>query len=180
MGSSVGLFSKYKEYSDILIETGTYVGDGVERAFNSGYKKVYSCDVNSEYVSNAKEKFKDKDFVVELNPSEIALKKFLSEIDQRCVIFLDGHAMPYDVNDPNRGFGADTLDKNALTSPLAEELKIIKEHHIKDHIILIDDFHCFSTWCFDELSYDDVLDFVKTINPKYKSFVENNVLCFVT
>jgi len=62
---------------------------------------------------------------------------------------------------------------------LVEELKIIKEHHIKDHVILIDDFHCFSTWCFDELSYDDVLDFVKTINPKYKSSVENNVLCFV-
>ena len=81
MGSSVGLFSKYKEYSDILIETGTYTGNGVECAFNSGYTKVYSCDVNSEYVSNAKEKFKDKNFIVELSPSEIALKKFLNEID---------------------------------------------------------------------------------------------------
>ena len=132
MGSSVGLFSKYKEYSDILIETGTYTGNGVECAFNSGYTTVYSCDVNSEYVLNAKEKFKDKNFIVELIPSEIALKKFLNEIDERCVIFLDGHAMPYDMNAPNRGFGADTLDKNALTSPLVEELKIIKEHHIKD------------------------------------------------
>ena len=179
MGSSVGLFSKYREYSDILIETGTYTGNGVECAFNSGYTTVYSCDVNSEYVLNAKEKFKDKNFIVELIPSEIALKKFLNEIDERCVIFLDGHAMPYDMNAPNRGFGVDTLGENALTSPLAEELKIIKEHHIKDHVILIDDFHCFSTWCFNELSYDDVLDFVKTINPKYKSFLDNNVLCFV-
>jgi hypothetical protein len=181
MGSSVDLFSRYRKYSDILIETGTYVGDGVERAFVSGYRKVYSCDVNPEYVSNAKEKFKDKDFIVELNPSEIALKKFLSEIDQRCVIFLDGHAMPYDINDPNRGFGSDTLSENALTSPLVEELKIIKEHHIKDHIILIDDFHCFNTWCFGGLEYDDVLEFVKTINPKYKSIIDKsdyNVLCF--
>jgi len=179
MGSSVGLFSSYKKYSDILIETGTYTGDGVECAFNSGYTTVYSCDINPEYVSNAKEKFKNKNFIVELIPSEIALKKFLTEIDQRCVIFLDGHAMPYDINDPNKGFGPDTLGKNALTSPLMEELKIIREHHIKDHVILIDDFQCFNTWCFDELTYDDVLDFIKTINPKYKSFLSNNVLCAV-
>ena len=141
MGSSVELFSRYKKYSDILIETGTYTGDGVECAFNSGYTTVYSCDINPEYVSNAKEKFKNKNFIVELIPSEIALKKFLTEIDQRCVIFLDGHAMPYDINDPNKGFGPDTLEENALTSPLIEELKIIKEHHIKENELRIGSNH---------------------------------------
>jgi hypothetical protein len=179
MGSSVGLFVEYKKYSDVFIETGTYAGNGIQCAFDAGYKKVYSCDVNSEYVSNAKEKFKDKDLVVETKPSEIALRDFLSEIDERCVIFLDGHAMPYDIQDPGKGFGSDTLDNNALTSPLLEELKIIKEHHIKNHVILVDDFQCFSTWCFDDLSYDEVLEFAKTINPNYKFTLKSNVLCFL-
>jgi len=178
MGSSIELFSKYRKYSDILIETGTYMGDGVQCAFDAGYKKVYSCDINSECVSNAREKFKDEDFTVLLKPSEIALKDFLDGIDQRCVIFLDGHAMPKDGHPSTREFGSTTLNENALTCPLVEELQIIKEHHIKDHVILIDDFQCFNTWCFDDLSYDDVLDFVKTINPKYTNILKSNVLCF--
>jgi hypothetical protein len=178
MGSSIELFSKYRKYSDILIETGTFIGDGVQCAFDAGYEKVYSCDINSEFVSTARKKFKDKDFTVLLKPSEIALKDFLGEINQRCVIFLDGHAMPKDSNPSTREFGDTTLSENALTCPLIEELRIISEHHIKDHVILIDDFQCFSTWCFDDLSYDEVLDFVKKINPKYKSLIKNNVLCF--
>lgn len=176
MGSSIELFSYYKKYSDILIETGTYVGDGVQRAFDAGYKKVYSCDINPEYVLNAKNKFKDKNFTIELKPSEIALKEFLNEVDKRCVIFLDGHAMPYGIDEPEKGFGSDTCG-DALTSPLYEELKIIKEHHVKDHVILIDDFQCFNTWCFDYLTYDDVIDFIKSINPKYKIILRGNVLC---
>ena len=178
MGSSIELFSKYRKYSDILIETGTYLGDGVQCAFDAGYKKVYSCDINFECVSNAKEKFKDKDFIVELKPSEIALKEFLDGIDKPCVIFLDGHAMPKDGHPSTREFGHSTLSESALTCPLMEELQIIKDHHINEHVILIDDFQCLDTWCFNELSYDDVLDFVSTINPKYKSLLKNNVLCF--
>jgi hypothetical protein len=178
MGSSVKLFSEYRKYSDILIETGTWFGDGVQCAFDAGYEKVYSCDINSECVLNAKKRFKDRDFTAVLKPSELALKDILDDIDQRCIIFLDGHAMPKDGHPSTREFGSSTLLENALTCPLMEELQIIKDHHIKDHVILIDDFQCFDTWCFNQLSYDDVLNFVSTINPKYKSLIKNDVVCF--
>ena len=178
MASSVQLFQKYSNRVKIFIETGTYTGDGIQCALNAGFEKVYSCDINCEYVENAREKYKDYDVTVENLESQDFLEKILPTIDERVVIFLDAHSMPYDINNQDRGFGSSTVKDGVSPCPLEKELSIIKDHSIKDHIILIDDFQCFNTWAFEDLEFDDINDQIIDINPKYKVKLNGNVLCY--
>lgn len=178
MTSSVQLFQKYSDHAKIFIETGTFTGDGIQCALDAGFEKVYSCDINSEYVENAREKYKDFDVTVENIESQDFLKKILPTINERVVIFLDAHSMPYDMYDQNRGFGPDTVKDGVAPCPLEKELSAIKDHPIKDHIILIDDFQCFDTWMFEGLGFDDINDQIVEINSKYKAKLNGNVLCY--
>lgn len=178
MTSSVQLFQKYSDYAKVFIETGTFTGDGIQCALDAGFEKVYSCDINSEYVENAKEKYKNYDVTVENLESQDFLNKILPTIDERVVIFLDAHSMPFDMYDQNSGFGPDTVKDGVAPCPLEKELSIVKEHSIKDHIILIDDFQCFDTWMFEGLGFDDINDQIININPKYKAKLDGNVLCY--
>lgn len=178
MTSSVKIFKKYKNDCKILIETGYWLGEGVERALQSGFEKVYTCDINPDFIKNAKEKYKEDNVIAEVAESQIFLEKVLNNIDEKVVIFLDAHFMPLDENQESLGFGPITVKEGIDPCPLLKELEIIKNHHIKDHVILIDDFQCFNTWMFDNLGYDDIIDFVKTINPKYKHILIENVVCF--
>jgi hypothetical protein len=178
MTSSVEIFSRYKDDCKILIETGCWMGDGVERAFTSGFEKVYTCDINLEFIANVKEKYNTENLVAEVEESQNFIQKSLSEINEKVVIFLDAHFMPLDEQNQELGFGPISVKEGIDPCPLIKELEIIKNHPIKDHVILIDDFQCFGTWMFDYLELDDVLDFVKTINPNYKHQLVENVLCF--
>ncbi len=178
MTSSVELFQKYSDYAKIFIETGTFTGDGIQCALDAGFEKVYSCDINSEYVENARNKYKNYDVTVENLESQDLLKKILPTINERVVIFLDAHSMPYDLYDQNRGFGLDTIKDGVAPCPLEKELSAIKDHPIKDHIILIDDFECFDTWAFEGLGFDDINDQIVKINSKYKTKLDGNVLCY--
>jgi hypothetical protein len=177
MTSSVELFSKFKEYSNILIETGTWTGDGIEKAFASGFKKVYSCDINQEKITLASQRFVDKELSLLCASSEIALEQFLNDINERCVIFLDAHAMPLNERREDKGFGESTLG-DGPTCPLLHELEIIKNHPIKNHIILIDDIQCFNTWMFNHLKIEDTIEKVKSINENYNYEFFQNVICF--
>ena len=178
MTSSVKLFSKYTNFSNILIETGTFTGDGIKCALKSGFKKVYSCDINSEFVEKAKSKYKDHNVQIDNLESQEFLKKILPTITERVVIFLDAHSMPFETNKPNKGFGSDTLIKGVEPCPLEKEIAVIKKHSIKDHIILIDDYQCFNTWMFDGLRVSDISKSINQINSEYKVKLFGNVLCY--
>lgn len=180
MTSSTELFKNYSNNSKIFIETGTFTGDGIKCALDAGFEKIYSCDINKDYVENARKKYSDKNVIVENLESHEFLQKILSEINERVVVFLDAHSMPYDMDNENRGFGEDTVKEGVGPCPLVKEIEIIKSHMIKNHIILIDDFQCFNTWMFENLEFDDINDLILSINSKYKSKLFGNVLCYKT
>jgi hypothetical protein len=178
MTSSVQVFTQYNQGIKVFIETGCWKGDGVEKALLSGFEQVYTCDINPDFISEAKEKFKGKNVIAEVEESQVFLEKVLSKIDEKVMIFLDAHFMPFDETRQDLGFGPISVKEGIDPCPLMKELEIIKNHPIKDHVILIDDFQCFETWMFDYLKLDDVIDFVKTINSNYKHQLIGNVLCF--
>jgi len=178
MGSSLQLFKNYRNNANIFIETGTFKGEGIEKALEVGFSKVYSCDINQEAVENAINKFSNQNVIVINQPSQEALKLFFNEINERCVVFLDGHFMPYDENDENRGFGEDTVKKGLPPCPLMEELGIIAGHHVKGHIILIDDYQCFGTWVFGGITLDQVNKKIFGINSNYKMSLFSNTVCY--
>lgn len=178
MGSSLQLFKDYKNGVNIFVETGTYKGGGIEKALEAGFNKIYSCDINQEAVENANNRFSNQNVTVINQPSQEALKLFFNEINERCMVFLDGHFMPYDENDENRGFGEDTVKNGLPPCPLMEELDIIANHHIKNHVILIDDYQCFGTWVFGGITLDQVNKKIFDINTNYRSTLFTNTLCY--
>ncbi len=180
MTSSVRLFKYFSENINVLVETGTYQGDGVRRGLKAGFKYIYSCDVNFECIQNAKIAFSGMPVTLYHLPSEGALVEILDQLDERAVFFLDGHAMPPDESVKN--FSKTTLKDDCdtdpnLTCPILRELDLISKHKIKNHIILIDDVQCFGTWMFNDLSEADVISKVLAINSDYIFSKYENVLC---
>ena len=158
---------KFKPYlNPIFIETGSYIGDGILAALRAHdkdkrFEKVISIEVSKHFYDICKARFPQKKVKLYLGDSILVLPEVLKTINQRCTFWLDAHYM----SDPNTEGGM-------MRVPLMEELKIIAQHPIKNHTILIDDIRLLrdhdAEW--KDLPYDvrDVEDFILTINPNYK------------
>jgi hypothetical protein len=121
--------SKYENF----VETGCWLGEGIEEAYRLGLKKIYSCDLCSDFAIHCMKKHPDAKIFV--SDSVLFLKQLLYEISGRTIFWLDAH-FP-------ETYGL-TVDKECRF-PLLYELDII-EHVKKDYcndIIIIDDLHCF-------------------------------------
>ncbi|NDB30110.1 hypothetical protein EB151_11250 [archaeon] len=118
------MFKKYRKGCSYFIETGTYKGYGIDAAKDVGFEKYYSAEYLTSLYKECLEKFKDHDDIFLYNgSSEDCLESFLDEVDKRSLFWLDAH--------DSFGTGGGV--------PTFEELKIIKEHPIKNHTLLIDD-----------------------------------------
>ena len=175
------IFSRFKNDLNILIETGTWLGDGIQNALNCGYGKVYSCDIDSEMVNNAKEKYKNYNVEILNNNSVVALELILKDINERCLIYLDAHVMP--TGNAALEFSNHHLELSekfqSKICPIIEELFVVSKHHVKNHTLIIDDLHCFGTWMFEGLTEEEVISYVReNINKKYKVERLGNALCF--
>lgn len=155
------------------------MGDGIKRALKAGYKRIYSCDINFDFVTKAKEKFNQANVEIYNLPSDVALSAVVRKLQGRAVFFLDGHGMPLTQN--SNHFDAATIVKGkeadtTLSCPILNELDQIDQSPIKNHIIMIDDTQCFGTWMFDGLTENSVIDRVKKINDGYIFINYENVL----
>ena len=106
-----------------------------------------------------------------LGDSATALKEILNKVDEPSTFWLDGHG-----GYPGAGSGI----KNC---PLYEELDAIKNHHIKNHIIMIDDLRIIKngSWGTSDVNLEGVMNKLKEINPSYEfsyedGFIENDCL----
>jgi len=145
----------------VFIETGSYAGWGIDAALAAGFDKIISIEVNDHFYQICKRRFeKYQNVHLYFGDSILVLPKVLKEINQRCTFWLDAHYM----SDPHTEGGM-------MPVPLMEELKIIKQHSIKDHTILIDDIRLLrnheAEWV--DLPYDvsDIEQFIYSINPWY-------------
>lgn len=177
------IFSRFKGDINTLIETGTWLGDGISNALSCGYNRVFSCDIDPDMVNGAREKYKDRNVEVLNDNSVNSLGIILSKIDEKCLIYLDAHVMPTGKADFEFSEHHLRLSKeyNSKVCPLIEELSVISKHHIKDHVIVVDDIQCFGTWMFEGLTESEVIEYVKkNINDKYISERVGMALCFYT
>ena len=147
--------------SSIFIESGTFGGDGVKAAIKSGFDKVISIELSKLYYRNCVERFKgDPRITIYFGDSINILPQILPEITTKCTFWLDGH---YSGGDSACG---------KIPVPLMEELKIIAQHPIKNHILLLDDMRLLrehrAEW--KNLSYGigDIEKMILSINPEYK------------
>ena len=162
---------KYKDLSDIFIETGTHSGKTVEVALSLGFKHIYSIELSDKWFNYCSSLFAKYDNVHILHgDSSTVLKDVLAKIDEPCLFWLDGHFS-----------GGDTACGD-LPCPIYNELNAIKEHNTKNHTILIDDMRGFgpkkAELLFDveelkDLTQEGVVNKVLEINPNYKISYED-------
>lgn len=161
-------FSKYKDTSTVFVETGTWCGHGINNAIESGFDEIHSIELDVDLYKMNVETFKNNSSVkLYCGDSSVILYDVIKHIDKRMLFWLDGHYS-----------GEGTAQSNILQEyefPLIYEIQQIGKHHIKDHIILVDDLRCFPSYEEQKkLNYNtkyslDILkeEFLK-INPDYK------------
>lgn len=159
-------FSKYK--NPIFIETGTYLGDGVQAALDLGFDRIISFEVSDKYYNLSRNRFQYNSRVSIHNlDSGFMLLPVIKEINIPITFWLDGHWSMDDTGYGNNKF------------PLLDELNQIIQHPIKSHTIIIDDVRLFNTQFGTSL--DEVKAILKTINNSYNftlenGYIENDVL----
>lgn len=164
-------FTKFK--NKIFVETGTYIGNGLNCAIKAGFEKCYSIEIHKNIHDIAVNRFdseiKNNKVKLFCGNSEIYFKQIVSCLKDKTTFWLDAHI--------SSQYGQ-MLAKNC---PIFEELEAIKNHEIKEHTILIDDLDCFDNNMHDNIKIDDVINYIKTINENYQfefldSWRPNNIL----
>ena len=149
-----------KHVNPVLVETGTYEGDGIETALRVGFKKIISIELFEGFVVACRKKFaSDQRVTILQGDSAIMLWDAIKDVNEKITFWLDGHAFPEE-------------DKPLGTAcPLIDELEQISRHPIKNHVIMIDDMSSLTNggvYKNSKLNRKDVELAVLRINGNYK------------
>lgn len=145
---------------DLLIETGTYLGDGVVQALNAGYKSIISIELSRQFYIDAQNKFKEyPNIKIVNNRAHEALFDILAPIKEEQVVFwLDAH------------YSACGTAGEDDPQPLLKELSIIEKwkhtFDVKSPVILIDDMRTFSYQSCG-FSEKEIIQSLKRIDENY-------------
>lgn len=158
----------------VFIETGSYGGDGIVAALKAGFRDIHSIELSDFYYGLCTERYTQSNVHLYHGDTVDVLPEILKDIDEPCTFWLDAHWC-----DPNTA-------KGKYPIPLAQELKIINNHRIKTHTILIDDCRLIrdkhSEWKVDfPYTLKELENAIMEINPYYKityidGFAKNDIL----
>src|SRR5271157_509857 len=132
-------FKKYRGSSTLFIETGSYIGDGINGAILADFNKIISIELSEQHYKHCQERFKNNDNVsIMLGDSNEVLPRVLADNTQHRNIFiwLDAHYS-----------GGETVGED-LIHTLSNELKIIDSYlakHSANIILAVDDLDT-PTW----------------------------------
>ena len=159
------LFDLGKYPNKYFIETGTYMGEGINKAIEcNAFTYIYSIEIDTLRHLTCKELFSTFDNITLIKgDSAILLKLVLKHVKEPCTFWLDAH------------FCGDDGELGSKWCPLVEELEAIKNHPIKNHTIIIDDYRCMDNTHFDKERNIPVgfpgkkklLEILQNINPDY-------------
>ena len=69
--------------TDFFIETGSFLGDGIQLAINSGFEKIYSIELGEHLYQHCKQRFaNDPQVHLVLGDSSVKLKEILRKRNQ--------------------------------------------------------------------------------------------------
>lgn len=154
-------FEKYM--NPVFIETGSYVGDGIQQAIDAGYQRVISIELSDKYHGICCNRFSSNDKVsIVLGDSFKVLPSIINNIEEKITFWLDGH----------HSCGDTALGEH--WAPLMQELDAISKHKINTHTIMIDDMRC---WLevndVHGFTTKDIMEKLISINADYKFVYED-------
>jgi len=160
MSTNNNLFRKY--VNRVFIETGSYMGAGIQEAIDAGFQELYSIELSDMYFNMCIERFKNKSNVhlIKGDSSEV-LENLIKNIDENITFWLDGH------------YSEDNTALGKIWSPLMQELDIIKNHKLNTHIIIIDDLRCWQKSKEYDFCVIDIIKKLYEINSNYKLIYED-------
>lgn len=159
----------------VFIETGSYIGDGIQAALDANcFDQIISIELSSYYHELCKKRFEgNKKIQLFLGESIIVLPEIMKVINNKCTFWIDAHCCG--------GFTA----QGEITIPIIKELEIIGKHWIKEHTILIDDMrsvgHGFPNDGWNDIKIAEIEETIYQINKEYKitydfGMVENDIM----
>jgi hypothetical protein len=150
------IIEKYHSASgyNILIETGTYMGQMVD-AMKDIFKKLYSVELSVDLWKRAVNRFsKYKHITIVHGDSGKVLKEITKYIDEPAIFWLDGH------------YSAGITAKGDKNCPIFEEIDAIFMYKKFNHILLIDDARYFKGQD-DYPSLDELTTYIKNKDHRY-------------
>lgn len=148
---------------NIFVETGTYLGETI-RGIKDNFSEIYSLELDQVLDESAVKNFSAlKHIKFFQGDSAKTLPMVLKLVNGRGLFWLDAHAS-----------GGITAKGDKVT-PVEGELLSIKNHPIKNHIILIDDAESF-VGANDYPAVDRIKDILQKINPDYKIEIKDNII----
>lgn len=149
--------------ADVWIETGSYLGDGVEKAINAGYSKIISIELSEYYYAITRDRYSsNKDVNIVLGRSYEVLPRILTDesvAGKKILFWLDAHYSMCGTagrDDPN---------------PLLKELKVIKQwteaEAVKSYpTIIVDDLRTFGK-NISGFDTNDIVNLIRSISDSY-------------
>jgi hypothetical protein len=147
----------------ILVETGTFLGEMVFACKNN-FNRIYSIELDNKLAARAKFNFKSfSNITIIEGDSSVELPAILEKVMEPALFWLDGHY--------SGGFTA----KGKFNTPVLQELTHIIRHHIKQHVILIDDARCFDG-TDDYPCLEEMKDLISNRLPQSDFEVKNDII----
>lgn len=155
MPASIEMFRRYP--NRVLIETGTYLCEGVEMALAAGFGEVRTVELSEQLYAKAVKRYAGRPQVrLYQGTSEGQLEAMIADLREPATFWLDAH------------FSGGITAKGPEHSPILKELRIIGAHPVKTHTILIDDRRQVGTADFDFTTEAQIRSAILAINPKYR------------
>ena len=149
-------------HTEILVETGTYLGDMVE-AQRDHFKKIFSIELSERLFNKAQKRFKDHLHVkIFHGDSGSVLNKLMTEIGKPALFWLDGH------------YSGGITAKGEKECPVPEELDTILKSPLP-HIILIDDARLFNG-THDYPAIERIEEIIKVNNRQYSLEIKDDII----
>jgi hypothetical protein len=150
---------------NVLIETGTFLGDMVEAQRNN-FKKIFSIELQHDLAEKAKKRFRDLDHIkiLEGNSGKL-LKTILIEVKEPAIFWLDAH------------YSGGLTARGESECPIYQEIDAIFATK-ENHLLLIDDARLFN----GEGDYPEIGQLTKYIqnkDPRYNVSVDNDMIRYV-
>jgi hypothetical protein len=154
----------YKYSLNILIETGTFLGNMVA-ATKDTFRQIYSIELQPQLYEQAKQRFSQLNHIkiVHGDSSEV-LQQILPSISEACLFWLDAHY----------SCAAIPTARGPKETPILEELNLILNHPYH-HVILIDDIRLFVGSNDYPLLYN-LQQFIYTCSPEANLTVEDDIM----
>lgn len=92
MPASIEVFKKY--LNDMFIETGSYLGDGIQQALNAGFQNIISIELSDKYYSISTNRFiNNHNIKIIKGDSYKVLPDIIKDINTNITFWLDGHSL---------------------------------------------------------------------------------------